>query len=196
MIVFALASAAWLGVADTVARPPVGPRDAPVGIMAAPEDTTRRKRAKAVEISDQYATRLKIHKIASYATLPLFAVQYIAGQAMYDADSKGNPRPQWAYAVHTPAAIALGGLFAVNTVTGAMNWWETRGEEKGRTWRTIHAALMLASDAGFAYTGSLGNGQARYSYEGRDHHRQWAINSSLVALAAYAMMLDPIRRDK
>jgi hypothetical protein len=195
MIVFALAGAVWLGAADTVARPPIGPRDVPAGIAAAPEDTTRRKRAKAVEISDEYATRLKIHKIASYATLPLFAVQYAAGQALYNADRTGAPRPDWARSVHAPLGVALGGLFAVNTVTGAMNWWETRNDTEGRTWRTVHSALMLLSEAGFTYVGSMGQ-NAKYSQADRDLHRNWAIGSMAVSLASYAMMLDPIRRDK
>lgn len=96
--------------------------------------------------------------------------------------------------MHKPIAYALGGLFAVNTVTGALNWWETRHQEEGRTWRTIHAALMLAADAGFAYTGSLGS-SAKSSSADRDTHKNWAIGSSVVALGSYVMMLSPFRKD-
>jgi hypothetical protein len=149
-----------------------------------------------VEVSDAYETRLRIHRIASYATLPLFATEFVAGQALFNADATGAARPAWARAVHAPAAVALGGLFAVNTVTGALNWWETRHDDApGRAWRTAHALLMIASDAGFAYTGSLA-GDAQNSQAARDRHRQWAIGSMAVALASYAMMLDPIRRDQ
>jgi len=195
MLMFALASAALLGAADTVARPPAGPRDVPAGVAPMAADTTPRKRAKAVEISDAYQTRLQIHKIASYATLPLFAVQYAAGNALYNADKTGAARPDWARSIHAPLGVALGGLFAVNTVTGAWNWWETRGDEKGRTWRTVHAVLMLAADGGFAYVGSMGQ-NAKYSQLDRDHHRNWAIGSMAVSLASYVMMWEPIRRDR
>ncbi len=196
MFVFALAGAVILGAADTVAHAPVGPRDVPVGVVfAVTADTTPRKRAKAVEISEDYELRLKVHKIASYATLPLFAVQYAAGNALYNADKNGNVRPEWARSVHAPLGVALGGLFAVNTVTGALNWWETRADEKGRTWRTVHSLLMLASDAGFAYTGSMGQ-NAKYAQADRDLHQRWAVGSMAVALVSYVMMLEPIRGDK
>lgn len=196
MLFLAMASAVTLGATDTIDVSKSGPRDVPVGV-AAPADTAPqgRHRPRAIELSDAYETRLKIHRIASYATIPLFVTQYIAGTNLYNADASGAPRPAWASSIHRPIAYALGGLFAVNSVTGAMNWWETRHQSQGRTWRTIHAALMLASDAGFAYTGTLGT-RARGSYVERDHHRNWAITSSLVALTSYAMMLDPIRRDR
>lgn len=195
MFVFALAGAVLLSAADTVERAPVGPRDVPAGLAAAPADTVRRKRARAIEVSDEYNTRLQIHKIASYATLPLFAVQYLAGEALYRADRTGAVRPDWARSVHAPLGVALGGLFVVNTVTGGLNWWETRHDAEGRTWRTIHGALMLASEAGFAYVGSIGQ-NAKYAQADRDLHRNWAIGSMAVSLASYVMMLDPIRRDK
>ena len=52
-------------------------------------------------------------------------------------------------------ATAVAGLFGVNTITGSLNWWETRAQPGGRTWRTAHAALMLLADAGFTATGLL-----------------------------------------
>jgi hypothetical protein len=197
MLVFALAGAVLLSAADTVERAPVGPRDAPAGFSAAAADTTpRRKRAKAIELSDEYNMRLQIHKIASYATLPLFAVEYFAGEALFKADTPPTTtRPEWARMLHAPVGVALGGLFAVNTVTGAWNWWETRGDEKGRTWRTVHSVLMLVSDAGFAYTGSLAS-NAKHFQSDRNLHKNWAIGSMAVSLVSYAMMLGPIRQDK
>ena len=198
MFVIALASALAFSVPDTVDvqdRQPAGPVDVAVGIIAPFTDTVPRKRAKAVELSDAYATRLTIHRIASYTTIPLFAAQYFSGEALFNADEKGLPRPSWANSLHVPLAVGLAGLFAVNSVTGALNWWETRNDPKGRTWRTIHAALMLVSDAGFAYAGSLG-GKATHSTDGRNEHRQWALGSMGVALASYVMMLGPIRGDR
>lgn len=197
MFFLAIAGAVSICAVDTISVPVSGPRAAPIGVRApAPADSAQQgRRPRAIELSDAYETRLKIHRIASYATIPLFATQLVAGNALYHADAGGSPRPAWASSIHRPIAYALGGLFAVNSVTGAMNWWETRHQGQGRTWRTIHAALMLASDAGFAYTGSLGT-QSRNSYVNRDMHRRWAIGSSIVALTSYAMMLDPIRRDR
>ena len=62
-----------------------------------------------------------------------------------------------------------------------MNWWETRSQPEGRTWRTIHGALMLASDGGFAYTALLGT-NARRVEASRIQHRNWATASASVAL--------------
>jgi len=195
ILLLQIAAAVALSPADSSMPAPIGPRDLAVGVTReALPDTTPRVRKRATQISDQYATRLKIHQVASYATIPLFAAQLIVGSNLYNADSKGAPRPAWAQSAHKPLAYALGGLFAVNTVTGTMNWWETRNQTEGRTWRTIHAALMLASDAGFAYTGSMG-GSARSSFKERDKHRQWALASSSVALLSYAMMLSPFRQE-
>lgn len=195
MLLLQLAAALALSPADTNTALAVGPRDIPVGVTREfVADTTPRVRKRATQISDEYSTRLKIHQVASYATIPLFAAQLIVGSNLYNADSKGAPRPAWAQSAHKPLAYALAGLFAVNTVTGSMNWWETRHQTEGRTWRTIHAALMLASDAGFAYTGSMG-ASARNSSVARDKHRQWALASSSVALLSYAMMLSPFRQE-
>lgn len=179
----------------------LGPVDAPVGVTRLwMDDTIPRPKRKAVELSEGYETRLRIHQIASYATLPLFAAQVIVGSNLYNADAKGQPRPDWAVNAHRPIAYALGGLFAVNSVTGTMNWWETRHQESGRTWRTIHAALMLASEAGFAYTASLGScavrpGVGNCSPRDRETHRNFAIGSSVLALGSYVMMLSPFRQE-
>ncbi len=179
----------------------VGPVDLPVGVTRlVVTDTVPKAKKKSVELSEGYETRLKIHQFASYATIPLFAAQLIVGQNLYNADEKGGARPTWAVNAHKPLAYSLGALFAVNTVTGTMNWWETRHQAEGRTWRTIHAALMLASDAGFAYVGSLGEcartpGARQCSAGDRNKHRNFAIGSSVLALSSYAMMLSPFRKD-
>lgn len=199
MVLIAMLSTVLVGQADSTSRPRAGPRLDPVGVAAPRADTTpqgRRPRPKAIEVSDAYATRLKIHRVASYATLPLFAAQFAAGQTLFNADANGTPRPAWATSVHRPIAYALGGLFLVNSVTGAMNWWETHDDgSPGLAWRTVHAALMLASDAGFAYAGSLGTG-AKSSFQTRETHRRWAIGSIAVALTGYTMMLPAIRRGR
>jgi hypothetical protein len=200
-LAFALAGVIAAAPSDTVpsASPPAGPRDVPVGVGAPTADTTPARRRKAVEISDAYATRLKIHYIASYATLPIFAAQAVVGEQLFHNEQNGYPPPAGLRNAHDAIAVTLGALFVTNTVTGSMNWWETRHEAKGRTWRTIHAALMLMADAGFAYTASLGE-RARFNATGgnpsRDLHEQWAETSASVALVSYIMMWKPIRGDK
>jgi hypothetical protein len=187
-------------IAAPTPAPPAGPIEQPVGIGAPAfvDDTTPRRRRKAIEVSDAYALRLKIHYIASYATIPIFAAQAIVGQQLYVADQAGNRPSEVMRGTHNAIAVALGGLFVVNSVTGGWNWWETRKNEEGRTWRTVHSALMLIADAGFAYTAALGP-NAKFTRGGgnsaRTLHKNWAIGSASVALASYVMMWKPFRRD-
>jgi hypothetical protein len=170
-------------------------RDTPAGVGHCERtDTVAHKRAKAVELSDAYETRLAIHKIASYATIPLFTAQAIVGQQLFVAEQAGNRASRGMRDTHDLLAVGVGALFAVNTVTGSMNWWETRANPAGKTWRTIHAALMLASDAGFAYTAVLGT-DAHHLEASRVEHKNWAIGSASAALVSYVMMLSPFRRD-
>jgi hypothetical protein len=164
-------------VADST---PVGPVT-----VAAPADTVRR-RPRAVEVSDAYALRLRIHQLASYTVIPLFVAQTVAGNQLY---VNGGPTPSWAKSVHSLGAAALGAVFTVNTVTGAWNLWESRDNETGRTKRLIHSALMLASDAGFTYAGVKLAGDATRTQDGRDRHRRVAYISMGVALAGYGVML-------
>lgn len=193
------ADTAVIVAAATPAAGPVVPQ--PDGVRAtaadtAAQDTTRSRRRKAIELSDAYATRLKIHYIASFATLPIFAGQAIVGEQLFHAEQNGYPPSHSLKDTHDIIAVTLGALFAVNTVTGSMNWWETRHEAPGRTWRTIHAALMLLSDAGFAYTASLGERGSFLKSGGnpaRDLHRNWAEISVGTALVGYVMMWKPIR---
>ena len=150
------AGAAWLSAADTTQEP------------------------RAVEYSDAYFTRLTIHRYASYAIVPMFVAQYVAGEQLMD---KGDDAPGWARDAHGALAGGVAGLFAVNTVTGAWNLWEGRRDPEGRTRRTLHGGLMLLADAGFAATGALANGGDR------DLHRAVALSSMGVSLLSYAIML-------
>jgi hypothetical protein len=177
-----------------------GPRieAARVGIQsaaldAAPTDDadTVRVRRRAVRLSDAYYTRLKIHKYSSYLMLPTFAYMYAAGQQLM---VHGRNAPSWAVNGHGIGAGVVAGLFAVNTYTGGMNWWETRNQEAGRTWRTAHAALMLLSDVGFTVVGQLAT-PAQNSISKRRLHKNLAIASISMASVSYVMMLKPFRRD-
>jgi len=188
MLVLQIAAATLLAVpvdSPRVAAP--GPRVTEARLAAAIEaDTTPRRRPRAVEVSDAYALRLRIHKYASYATIPLFAAQTIAGNQMYQS---GGDDPSWAKSTHSLGAAGLGALFTVNTVTGVWNLWDSRGVSEGRAVRLVHSALMLASDAGFAYAGIKLGPEADRSLAKRQEHRRVAYISMGTALAGYATML-------
>lgn len=137
------------------------------------QDTTRRRRA--VEVSEWYGRRLTIHRAMSYAMLPTFAAQYIAGAKLYDAGNGGPPAPSWARPVHQAGAGAIAGIFAVNTVTGVWNLWDSRHTPDRRWLRLSHAATMLGANAAFAYTGIRLSQEAENSAEKRRQHRQVAL---------------------
>lgn len=109
------------------------------------DSVQHRKRPKAIEYSDWYARRLTIHRIGSYVMLPLFGAEYYLGEKLIRGTASGGER-----SMHVGVATAIGGLFAVNTVTGAWNLYDSRKDPAGRTKRVIHSVLMLAADAGFA----------------------------------------------
>jgi hypothetical protein len=152
-----------------------------------------------IEYSDAYLTRLKIHKYASYATLPLFAAAYVTGNELI---TKGGQAASWARNTHGTIAGALGVLFAVNTVTGVWNLYEGRHDPEGRTRRIIHSVLLLAADAGFLATAALageseGGEGGFYRGDGGDNsaHRAVAITSMGLAFTGYMTMTWPFRRD-
>jgi hypothetical protein len=118
---------------------------------AAPGAAQQAARPQAIEHSDAYYTRLTIHRVGSYTMLPLFAGEYLLGRKL----EQFGDIPGWVKPTHRAVAIGIGALFAVNTVTGAMNLWEDRGDKTGRNRRWLHAALMTAADAGFAITPML-----------------------------------------
>jgi hypothetical protein len=150
---------------------------------------TVRPRPRAVEVSDAYEMRLRIHRYASYSMIPLFVVQSVAGNQLYQADRSGSLRPGWAETTHGAGAAGLGALFTINTVTGLWNLWDSRDNEVGRTKRWIHSALLLGSDAGFAWSGIKLASDAKNSQSGRDQHRRVSYISMGAALAGYAVML-------
>lgn len=197
ILVFALTAALAGAQGDTTPRVAAGPRDTPAGVTLAPAADTvpRRPRGKTIQISDAYVTRLAIHRIASYATIPLFVAQGLVGAKLYSADNGGASVSDAWRVTHNIVGGAIGVLFAANTVTGSLNWWDTRYQPKGRAWRTVHSALMLAADGGLAYAATLGMG-SRFTQQDRERHKNWAIGSSAVALAGYAMMFSVIRRDQ
>lgn len=141
-----------------------------------------RRRAHAIEYSDAYNTRLTIHRIGSYTMLPLFASEYYLGDRLLNDEHPAS----WLQPTHATVAGAIGALFVVNTVTGAWNLWDSRQDPAGRTRRYLHTALMLASDAGFVWTGVSGGQHSSVDAERR--HRNIALGSIGVATVGTALM--------
>jgi hypothetical protein len=146
-------------------------------------------RPVAIEYSDAYETRAKIHKVASFATLPLVGTELILGQSLYNSGSTSER------AAHIAVGTGIVGLFAVNTVTGVWNLWEGRTNPAGRTKRLIHGLLMIGADTGFAATAMTGPGHGRNGFASTNFansastHRTIAITSISLATTGYLVML-------
>lgn len=143
------------------------------------------------ERSAWYYRRLKVHRLSSYAMLPLFAVQYAAGAELYENGGEGA---DWAEAWHGVGAAAIAGLFAVNVATGVPNLVEIWHEPRDRRRRLFHASAMLIAAAGFTATGIIAD-EAEGSPSRRSLHRTVALSSMGVATIGYLSMLDLFRRD-
>jgi hypothetical protein len=148
-------------------------------VMDDPVSDTVRQRRRSVEVSEWYARRLKIHRYGAALSVPVFALQYIAGQQLY---TKGSDAPGWAKTGHRVGATTLAGIFAANTVTGAWNWWESRSVPKGRALRTIHALGFLGADAAFTYAGVKLANEAENSAAKRSRHRNMALTAVAVSV--------------
>jgi len=147
------------------------------------------QRPVVFEYSEGYQTRLKIHKIASLATIPLFVAEGMLGQSLYN-----NPTPGKRTA-HLWVGTGIGVLFGVNTVTGIWNLTEAKNDPNGRGRRLTHSILMLAADAGFFATTMTGPGhhfRDPSAYESsRSLHRSLAFTSITLASVGYAIVLFP-----
>jgi len=183
------------GVLSTAA--PVGPRPQPIGfsqtsstiadtLISRDTVTAKKKRPHAIEYSDAYYTRLRIHQIASYTELPLFAAEWVLGQRLLDEGKTGFPSSSLKTA-HTTVALGLAALFTINTVTGGWNLWESRHDPSGRTLRMVHSLAMLGADAGFVLAGASA-GDANETEGGANQHRTIAISSMALATAGTLMM--------
>jgi len=154
-----------------------------------PADTPATRRPRAIEHSDGYYLRLAIHRDASYAMVPLFVAEYALGQSLF-AHPPGSDATRTAHGI---VGAGLVGLFAVNTVTGAWNLWDSRHDPSppSRTRRYLHAALMLAADAGFVATEATAPGRrtAVTDPSRRRLHRTLAITSMGLAVGGFGMML-------
>lgn len=145
----------------------------------------------AFEYSDGYRARDRIHHLASYATLPLFAAQVYVGQKLFNDPANATPGLRH---LHGTLAIAITGLFAVNSLTGVWNLVEARHDPHGSFRRTMHGVLMLVADAGFVATaidrpnGRSERGAAIFTPKA-NQHLALAYASLSVATAGYLLML-------
>lgn len=161
----------------------------PSNLVTRPQDP--QLHAAAIEHSSAYQTRAKIHKVASFATLPLFATELALGQSIYNTPANSGGKRS----AHIAVGAGIIGLFAVNTVTGVWNMLgEGRKETKGRTLRLVHGLLMLAADVGFLATWASGpsseSEHGATSFEGdKVTHRNLAVASISIGTAGYLLML-------
>ena len=187
-VVLALLVAVTAGSDTTRAPAPdsvSGPVQSSLAAAAlAPGDTVRR-RPRAIEVSNWYERRLRIHRYGAYVTYPLFALTAVAGTQLYDDPRNGAP---WAKNSMRYGATALATVFTSNTVTGLWNLWDSRSVPQGRTPRVLHTLLMIASDAGFSYAGARLAEQAENSVDKRREHRTWAYGSMATALTGIAII--------
>mgnify|MGYP001545376895 FL=1 len=171
---------------DARLRPPFG--GIATSLLPGPDssagDTTRTtRRPRAIEYSDAYHTRLKIHQIGAYLMIPLFISEYIIGEKLLTSTNRSNGLKT----AHSAVAAGVGVVFVANTVTGAWNFWDSRKDPNGRTRRDIHSALMLASDAGFLLTAASA-GNAKSSLTQARTHRTIAISSIALSAIGSGMM--------
>jgi len=143
----------------------------------------------AINYSQGYETRARIHKYASFATLPLFATELALGQSIFNDP---NARDSAARGAHIAVGTAITGLFGVNSVTGVWNLVESRKDPNHRALRLAHGILMLGADAGFVATFATGPGHERDGAglaDGRQTHRAIALTSIGLGTAGYLIML-------
>jgi hypothetical protein len=158
----------------------------PTGVGDEPQAAT--PRPVAIEYGEGYELRAKIHKYASFATLPLFATEVALGQSLYNDSSRDSRR-----GAHAAVGAAIGGLFAVNSVTGVWNMWASRNDPHGRTLRLVHGLLMLTADAGFLATAAStpeGDRRGALTFTANAQtHRTIALTSIAIASVGYLTML-------
>jgi len=178
------AARAWQIDWSGSAAQPTPLHDAVAAAFVTTSDQTTAPPSVAHEYSHAYQVRAKIHKYASFATLPLFAAGIALGQSLYDTpgDSKKT--------AHAIVGASIGSLFAVNTVTGVWNLVDARKDPVGRKRRLTHGLLMMAADAGFFATFLAAPDAEDGNFnDARSTHRTIAITSIALATAGYLTML-------
>ncbi len=145
------------------------------------------ERPHAVSHSDLYYTRLTIHRVGSYAMLPLFAGEYILGSKLLADANAGARSSDGIRSAHATVAAGLGVLFGVNTATGLWNLWDSRRESQGAARKYVHAAFLIAADAGMMWAAGSAD-DARERAGGPQHHRNIAVGAIGLATVGTVMM--------
>lgn len=145
---------------------------------------TLARRQDLVEYSDLYGIRAEMHRILSWAMIPLFVGSAYTG---FQLRNKGDAAPQWTRDAHGPLAAGTAILFGVNTVTGLWNLVEGRKDPEGRGRRILHGALFLAAGAGFAYVTAAGD-NIHASGRANHWHRDVALGSMTVSVVSWSLM--------
>ena len=147
------------------------------------------QRPVAIEYSDAHETRAKIHKYASWATLPLMGAEFALGEKLYNDT---NSETDSLRGVHGAVGAGLIGLFGVNSVTGLWNLLESN-QAPGHTKRLVHGIMMLAAEGGFVASAASAPGHSRNPLVAIDTnkatHRDIAFVSFGVGTAGYLLML-------
>ncbi len=159
------------------------------GTDLATEPDAQGQRPVAIEYSDAHETRAKIHKYASWATLPLMGTEWALGQKLYNDPNSLNSSSR---GVHGAVGAALIGLFAVQSVTGVWNLVEA-SSAPGHKKRLTHGVMMLAAEGGFIAAAAMAPGRNRNDLINFDAnaatHRNVALVSIGVGTAGYLLML-------
>ena len=157
------------------------------GRSAVVQDTpVTRPRAQAIEYGSGYHKRLKLHRILSFAMVPLFIGSYVTGDKLLE---QGDAAPGWARSLHTPFALGTAAVFTANTITGVWNLWESRKDPAGRTKRWVHSIMFIAAGAGFTAAGINAPGDDESDDHERREHRRIALASMGVSVASWGLML-------
>jgi hypothetical protein len=141
----------------------------------------------AFEYSDGYKARLRVHRDASYAMLPLFGAEAVVGEKLFK-----NPNSQGLKTAHAWLNVGILGVFGVDTVTGIWNLKEGWQDPHGRVRRLIHGLLMLTADVGFVATDKLAPNRravAAGNTSGAVTHRDVAVASISAATVGYLIMI-------
>ena len=184
----------WVSPCDKMVPAPIVHLELSADRLAVADQNASQQSARpvAIEYSDGYQLRRKIHRYASFATLPLFATEFALGQSMFNTTPADDSAKR---GLHAAIGTGIVGLFGVNTVTGAWNLFgEGRKDPNHRTLRLVHGLLMMAADAGFVATAMSGpnshNPRHALTYEtDKVTHRNLGVASISVGTAGYLLML-------
>lgn len=176
-------------VMGAAAQQPATPVEAtPAAAVATAASSAPQRHPAAFLFPPGYARRLKIHKVASFATLPLFAAELALGNSL-----EKDPQQSGAKGAHAAIGASIVGLFAVNTVTGVWNLWDDRANPDQRRLRMAHSILMLVADGGFVATIMAAPSSHRFqaaNFQSRARlHRNLAYFSVGIGTIGYALML-------